>query len=532
MHDSMMLRHHAIAHFSVLAKHDMQEAWDESASDETGSGIDVPDIHSGASSSNISPTPTFFSTTHHISFSYLSSDWLVAYLVATVIFGIGILIGAFTYVSQPRQIASKSPAVVNDNRMSGPETMLVGQITGMVDCKWADPATAPVSKHVAMDQKIALASGLMEITYDSGAKVILQGPVTYVVESSNGGFMSIGKLVGSVTTTDARGFAIRTPNATVTDLGTEFGVEVSKQGDTTSHVFRGSVELRTTSADKTAKSVVRVLHANESARVESNAYDAGGNRIIVSDSSAEPVEFVREIPERTAKTAERSDRMEVIAYWQFDGKNFLADSSGHGHTLVNHGATQIDGTAAFDGRAILSTVDSIDLSPYTRVRVSWSQKATSRKADQVVWAQSENFNVTPGAIAAIQTATGGTASILTATDERSSYNLDEYPVAVDTWENFTVEYNRVTDQGRAAYRADVVKVFKDGTLIGLNTGREGFAPDSFSNASFYIGNAGLNIGARAGVATGAVGFTGQIDNLKIEGTLQSNKNNKRNTNFH
>jgi hypothetical protein len=75
-------------------------------------------------------------------------------------------------------------------------------------------------------------------------------------------------------------------------------------------------------------------------------------------------------------------------------------------------------------------------------------------------------------------------------------------------------------------------VFKDGTLIGLNTGREGFAPDSFSNASFYIGNAGLNIGARAGVATGAVGFTGQIDNLKIEGTLQSNKNNKRNTNFH
>ena len=30
-------------------------------------------------------------------------------------------------------------------------------------------------------------SGLLEITYDTGAKVILQGPVTYEVESKDGG---------------------------------------------------------------------------------------------------------------------------------------------------------------------------------------------------------------------------------------------------------------------------------------------------------------------------------------------------------
>ena len=34
----------------------------------------------------------------------------------------------------------------------------------------------------------------MEITYDTGAKVILQGPVTYEVESTDGGFLSLGKL--------------------------------------------------------------------------------------------------------------------------------------------------------------------------------------------------------------------------------------------------------------------------------------------------------------------------------------------------
>ena len=35
----------------------------------------------------------------------------------------------------------------------------------------------------------------MEITYTTGAKVILQGPVTYEAES-NGGYLSVGKLTG------------------------------------------------------------------------------------------------------------------------------------------------------------------------------------------------------------------------------------------------------------------------------------------------------------------------------------------------
>ena len=74
----------------------------------------------------------------------------------------------------------------------------------------------------------------MEITYDTGAKVILQGPVTYSVEA-NGGYLAVGKLTGKL---EKKGsslqprilnpFVIRTPTATVTDLGTEFGVEVDR----------------------------------------------------------------------------------------------------------------------------------------------------------------------------------------------------------------------------------------------------------------------------------------------------------------
>jgi hypothetical protein len=518
-------------------------------------------------SSSLSPSlihvSSFPPTTFSGSLTYLASGWPVAYLVATVIFGIGAFIGSIVYVSHPVQVAKQSTSLPSP-LSSLPTT--VGRITGMADCKW-NGMTAK-SRNVALGNKYELASGLMEITYDTGAKVILQGPATYEVESKNGGILSVGKLTArveksteygvrstekvasgqwsvagkseiknmksemaasppsalrlppssnpSLSTTHYPLFTIKTPTAIVTDLGTEFGVEVDKEGSTTSHVFRGSVEVQASSAGKNKKSAVHILRANESARVESNADQAGGNRITVLASSAEPVEFVREIPWRTAK---RSDRFEVVAYWQFDGNNFLADSSGHGHTLINRGSTQIDGTAAFDGNATLSTVDSIDLTPYTKVRVSWSQKATATKTDQFVWEQTENFNAVVGAIAAMRTAMSGRALIRTLTDmERPPYNLeynmDEYPVADDTWENFTAEFNLITDRGdRAAYRADVVKVFKDGTPIGLASPLECFAPDSFINAAFHIG-------ARVDAPNG---FIGQIDNMKIEGKLRSNK---------
>ena len=107
----------------------------------------------------------------------------------------------------------------------------------------------------------------MEITYRTGSKVILQGPAIYEVDTRNGGHLLIGKLTGKVETAEAKGFSVRTPTAIVTDLGTEFGVEVDRQGSTTSHVFRGSVRVQRLSADGAGKDAGQVLHENQSARV-------------------------------------------------------------------------------------------------------------------------------------------------------------------------------------------------------------------------------------------------------------------------
>src|SRR5665647_3109483 len=133
---------------------------------------------------------------------------------------------------------------------------------------------------------------MMEITYDTGAKVILQGPCTYEVDSIAGGYLSVGKLTARVEQKEERRtkneelsasrssfliphsyFAVRTPTATVTDLGTEFGVEVDKNGATLSHVFRGSVRVQVVSGDGKVEGDATILHENESARVGSRDAD-------------------------------------------------------------------------------------------------------------------------------------------------------------------------------------------------------------------------------------------------------------------
>ena len=311
--------------------------------------------------------PTFLSATIPSTFSYFSSGWPLAYLLATVIFGIGLFIGSIIHVSQPEQVAQRSAFPSAFGRGTGGEGSenaahsrpTVGRITGMVDCQWVQSPTldSRLSTLVSLGDKFTLASGLMEITYDTGARVILQGPVTYEVESKDGGYLSLGKLTARVEKRVGSGqwavdskseirnqkseipdpqspipnpsslstihyplFTIKTPTAIVTDLGTEFGVEVDKQGRTTSHVFRGVVRVQMVAVDGKAQGTGQVLHENESVRVDASQ----GQRKIVMVPAAKTASFIREIPKRTIKTL---DLVDVVAGGDgFPAKRVIAAS--------------------------------------------------------------------------------------------------------------------------------------------------------------------------------------------------------------
>lgn len=190
--------------------------------------------------------PVFASPVHTASVSGVYfTGWPAAYLVASVIFAIGLVIGAMTHVSEPAQVA----ALHDGSSTSGaphasPPSKPVGRITGVANCVWPNAFPRPCDgDSVFQGCRYALQSGLMEITYDTGARVILQGPATYEVDANNGGFLRTGRLTGKVEAVAAKGFSVRTPTASVIDLGTEFGVSVSRTGVTEAQVFVGKVKV-------------------------------------------------------------------------------------------------------------------------------------------------------------------------------------------------------------------------------------------------------------------------------------------------
>ncbi|MBN1393432.1 MAG: NPCBM/NEW2 domain-containing protein [Pirellulales bacterium] len=226
-----------------------------------------------------------------------------SYMVASVVVCL-MLLGAWAYkINYDRNI------FIADSRnltTSGPsdqsELVFVGRVTGMKDCRWADPESPTiVGASVPLDRSYSLSSGLMEIAYNSGAKVILEGPCSYKVESSAGGFLMKGKLTANIKTQSSKPkaqsldspplstlysplFSIRTPTAIVTDLGTEFGVEVNENGDTTSHVFQGSVKVEILPSPASGRGA-----GGEGGMVQL----AAGESALVKKTAAETVRFTR-----------------------------------------------------------------------------------------------------------------------------------------------------------------------------------------------------------------------------------------------
>ncbi len=326
--------------------------------------------------------PSFLGNFIHGTIGFFSQEVPFAMLTATIITSLGLLAGSFVYVSHHESTAQKSqPSSPSVATVSNPQSEYVGRITGMVDVKWSDINTSTeLGNGVFLGRKYALASGLMEITYHSGAKVILQGPVTYKVDSPTGGFLSVGKLTARLekrgsevrgqgsevanhksesinhkspvpaltlalsqrerglntnsqfqipnprsptpnpSSSPALAFAVRTPTATVTDLGTEFGVEVRDSGATTARVFRGVVELKTNGDSKRPSQTIRLL-ADESAEVEKVEQNGIANYNVLRNHTRK-VTFTRDISE---KALIQIDLADVVA-----GGSGLGNASNRG----------------------------------------------------------------------------------------------------------------------------------------------------------------------------------------------------------
>jgi hypothetical protein len=112
---------------------------------------------------------------------------------------------------------------------------------------------------------------------------------------------------------DARGFAVYAPGMKYTDLGTEFGVFVAKDGSQEMHVFRGKVQAEAGEPDALASGNPQTPSSNPGANVEapSRRSSAAHSALLVlahdairiaapgkpiEDIAANEKQFVRKIP--------------------------------------------------------------------------------------------------------------------------------------------------------------------------------------------------------------------------------------------
>jgi hypothetical protein len=124
----------------------------------------------------------------------------------------------------------------------GATSKAVAMLDRVVDAQWDVSGTPPRPGAALEPGSLRLKSGLAQIVFYSGARVVIEGPAELQLISPSEVSCPAGSLTADVPP-QAHGFRVNTPQMNVTDLGTAFGLVV-KPRRTELHVFKGTVEFQ------------------------------------------------------------------------------------------------------------------------------------------------------------------------------------------------------------------------------------------------------------------------------------------------
>ncbi|MEO0477311.1 MAG: hypothetical protein AAF085_15290, partial [Planctomycetota bacterium] len=165
-------------------------------------------------------------------------------------------VGLMVYVLIPSGSSTPPPTELAD----APKP-IVARIDSSIDAVWSERYLADGSK-LRQSDTLMLASGFAEVTFERGATLVIQGPAVFETVGPNAVRLSSGQFTANVPE-PAVGFVVQTPNARITDYGTEFGVVVEPGGMTHAQTYMGQIGLAyEDGTDEVA------LNANEAAVVD------------------------------------------------------------------------------------------------------------------------------------------------------------------------------------------------------------------------------------------------------------------------
>ncbi|MBM4092614.1 MAG: hypothetical protein FJ276_24830, partial [Planctomycetes bacterium] len=161
---------------------------------------------------------------------------------------------------------------------------VVARLTDTLGCSWGTSVTPQPGQSLGPG-RLDLVTGVAQITFQSGARLLVEGPAEVELVDGNRGILYRGRSLVKVPE-QARGFSLNTPTTSIIDLGTEFGVALSDSGSTAVQVYAGKV-LAGRHSDRGPK---RELMAGEAMEFD------GDPRKTPRPVAFAPDRFLREMP--------------------------------------------------------------------------------------------------------------------------------------------------------------------------------------------------------------------------------------------
>jgi hypothetical protein len=151
-------------------------------------------------------------------------------------------------------------------------------------------AAPPLDGRFFAHQLLILQSGDVQLSLHAGGRLVIEGPAEVEFVSQNKIALRRGKIAATV---PGGGLVVDCPHGSVTDLGTQFGVNVQPDGATEIAVFKGrvSASLNSDSSDSRATTQASrqlLLTAGQAAAMSPTA-------LKVDEKGAMPQQFVRSL---------------------------------------------------------------------------------------------------------------------------------------------------------------------------------------------------------------------------------------------
>lgn len=120
----------------------------------------------------------------------------------------------------------------------------VARVAATRNCRWSGAATdLGFGADVAGGQTLELETGLAELTFAGGARLVLEGPAAFRITDAETVELYSGRVSAAIPA-ESSGFSVRTPRLVVEESGAQYGLIAGSTGGDEVHVFEGDVEAK------------------------------------------------------------------------------------------------------------------------------------------------------------------------------------------------------------------------------------------------------------------------------------------------